>query len=257
MKQYHLLQALYMSFYSKKLYQDVASNWGGYALLYLLLLLVLSWIPVTYYAQRNLVQSYTIYSDGLIAQIPELVVKDGKLSTPQPRPYFINIAGDEDHSHLTMVIDTTGQYQDLQQTHTNFLITENKIITQKNANEIRINTFPKNLNLTIIPKDINIIIKRIISYAWVVFFITMVFLSFVFRLIQAIIYSLLGEIFAMLFSTRIAFVSMMQISLVAITPAVVIDTVLTVFNIHFQQQLLYYFLLSILYLFYGILANKE
>ena len=39
MKQYNILQAIVMSFYSKNLYRDVAKNWGGKAFLYLFLFL--------------------------------------------------------------------------------------------------------------------------------------------------------------------------------------------------------------------------
>ena len=59
MRQYNLLQAIPMSFYSRKLYQDVAQNWGGMAILYLLFIVFLSWIPTTFIAQKKLNAYYS------------------------------------------------------------------------------------------------------------------------------------------------------------------------------------------------------
>lgn len=45
MKNYSVFHPLYLSFFSKSLYQDVAKNWKGTGLAYLLLLLALAWVP--------------------------------------------------------------------------------------------------------------------------------------------------------------------------------------------------------------------
>ena len=45
MKQFGLLRAIWLSFYSPELYRDVARNWRGFGLLYLTVLLALSWLP--------------------------------------------------------------------------------------------------------------------------------------------------------------------------------------------------------------------
>jgi hypothetical protein len=45
MKHYGRLQAVYLSFFSGDLYRDVANNWTGIGLVYLLLLLAAAWLP--------------------------------------------------------------------------------------------------------------------------------------------------------------------------------------------------------------------
>ncbi len=44
MKRFGLFHPIWMSFYSRALYRDVAQNWKGTGFLYLLFLLALSWI---------------------------------------------------------------------------------------------------------------------------------------------------------------------------------------------------------------------
>lgn len=50
MKKYNMFQAIYLSFFSKNVYIDVAYNWNGHGFLYFYILITLSFIPTFYSA---------------------------------------------------------------------------------------------------------------------------------------------------------------------------------------------------------------
>ena len=54
MRRYSIVHPLWMSFYEGAIFSDVAWNWQNRALLYLLLLLGLAWIPYTLQTQKQL-----------------------------------------------------------------------------------------------------------------------------------------------------------------------------------------------------------
>ncbi|MBU1628661.1 MAG: DUF1189 domain-containing protein, partial [Gammaproteobacteria bacterium] len=48
-----------------------------------------------------------------------------------------------------------------------------------------------------------------------------------------------------------------RLTLVAVTPAIILGTLLSIFRIHYPYQLLFYFVLSMGYLFFAITAAKQ
>ena len=66
-----------------------------------------------------------LYLDDL----PELTIENGQASTPEERPYIIN---DKGTTEPFIVVDTTGQYTDLDQTSAAVLITADRISIRKN-----------------------------------------------------------------------------------------------------------------------------
>ena len=253
MSQYNVLQAIGMSFYSKKLYRDVATNWGGKAFAYLLLLVALASTFITYEVQITLNQFYRNYSARLFNQIPVITVENGKLKTPEKRPYVIV---EPESNNPIAIIDTSGQYTNLDNTKAAILVTEDQIITH-NKNETKIVKFSETINGTLDPEVINTTIGKFVGYSWIILFIVIVLFSYVYRIIQALIYSLFGKLFASIGKYDLSYGQIMQIALVSITPVIVVGTILDFFIIHFPLQWLGYFILAMSYLFYGITANKK
>lgn len=254
MSQYNVLQAIIMSFYSKKLYRDVAMNWGGKAFLYLLLLVALSWILFTIQVQFTLNKIYEKDSEKLIPQIPVMTIKDGKLSTPENRPYVIT--DPENHENL-VVIDTSGTYTTLEQAHSNFLITQTEMITRSKPTETKTNQIPPTLNMVIDPSVVNEFVKKFLGFAWIILFVVFTISAYIYRIIQALLYAIIGKLFAVVVQIPLSYDKILQVAMVAVTPAIVLSTIFDFFNISFAYQELFYFILSVLYLFYGVSANKN
>jgi len=254
MRQYNIFQAIYLSFYSKNLYRDVATNWGGKAFLYLLMIVALSWVLFTYQFQHSLNMIYAANADKLVAQMPVVTIKDGKISTPEERPYVIH---DPETKQVFAVIDTTGKYTSLDEAKAEVLVTQTQIISRHNENQIRTTSLPNKLNMVIVPETVNAIVKRYLNFAWIFFFVIFVVAGYAYRLIQALIYSIIGKIFGVIAKVPLSYGQILQIAMVAITPVIVVATIFDFFAIQFAYQLLFYFILAMIYLFYGIVANRR
>lgn len=255
MRQYGMFKALFMSFYSKSLYRDVAQNWGGYAILYLLLLVTLSWIPLTILMQTTFNHLYEQDSDQIVRQIPTLDIKDGKINTPEKRPYIIHSL--DNNKDRLVVIDTTGKYKTLQQAQSTMLVTQTQVLTQTKPDEIRINDVPTNLTIVLDPQVINGYLKTYIGYAWILIFPCLVLFGFIYRFIQVLIYSLFGKFFSFLMKgAPLSYGQIMLIAMVALTPATVFCTAFGFFGVTFAYQPFFYFALAMAYLVLGIKANK-
>lgn len=255
MKQYGMLQAIVMSFYSKKLYRDVAMNWGGFAFLYLLLITALSWVVFTYQAQVALTVFYAKASDAIVAQVPVMTFKDGKLSTPEKRPYIVK---EPDSKDVFAVIDTSGKYKSLKDTdHAEVLITETEMITKPKPETTRIDQFPKSMNMVFKPEVVNDYAKKYLNYSWLLIFPVLVLITFIYRIIQSLVYAVIGRIFSAIGGLGVTYGQIFLITMVALTPTIVLCTVLNIFDVEFAHKGLLYFLVAMVYLFYGILANKR
>lgn len=255
MPQYGIFKAIFMSFFSKRLYRDVATNWGGKSFLYLLTIVALSSVYITYFLQTTLSEGYrTVYASILAPQVPIITVEKGIIKTPENRPYFIT---DPSTHVLYGVIDTTGQYTTLEQSKSFILVTQNQIITKPKPDETKIYQVSDQINQVFDPQVINQAIEKCIGYLWIGLFIAIVIFSYVFRILQAFLYSLVGKIFAWLFGVKLTYWQIVQIMMVAITPVMVIEVILQIIKVGFPHEMLLLFLLGILYMFYGILANKK
>lgn len=252
MSQYNIFQAIYLSFFSKKLYRDVASSWGGKAFLYAFLILALSWIGSVIIIQRNLSDGYTRYSATFVEQFPVMTVTAGKVSTPKNKPYVII---EPNTKETVIVIDTSGQYQTLAQANTKFLITQDSIIT-KDGDTTKITKLPASLSHTFVPSVINDHIKGWINYLWIIMLPGLTLLSFIGMVIKSLIYGVIGRIFSAITDAGVSFFQCMGLYCVAATPALLVWTVLSTYNIVFPHRALTIFVLVLIYLFYGILANK-
>lgn len=254
MSQYNIFKALIMSFYSKRLYQDVALNWGGKTFLYLLLLVALSWAVHTVFYQLALTKTYNLYGEEFFSQFPTLTIKDGKLSTPENREYMIkNPFTKEDF----ILIDTTGKTTSLQQTKANILVTQTEVISQTKPNETRTDVLPPHLNTVIVPQEVKDYLAHYLGYAWIFIFIFSVIVAYIFRILQTLVYGIFGKIFAALGKVPLKYAQVVQIAMVAITPGIIIRTILDIFGIMFPLEGLLFFVLAMLYLIFGIAANKN
>ena len=165
MRQYRLLQAIPLSFFSAALYQDVAQRWRGlgFSYLFILLLLISSITAVTssvkvvlFDIEKQLNVFYDnaiktsqinledVINSGLdmLSQLPPVTFKEGKATSDVPQPYYIT---EPITQKKVFIIDTTGQTTSLEGTESHILLTANAFITKKDDNreEVRYITAAK------------------------------------------------------------------------------------------------------------------
>ncbi len=249
MIRYNYFQALVMSFYSKDLYRDVKENWGGHAILYLLLLLAITWLPITYFMQKGINDHFPGVLDVVFGQMPEVNIKNGIVQTPENRPYFFT---DPDNKQIFGIIDTSGKFNTIDKSKAVILVTKNQFITSNNHNEVKTYNISPSLNLHIVPDVYKKTLAEWFRWVWVLIFPLFIIFSFVWRLLQGLFYAIFGKIFAVISGQDIGYLKIFVLTLISITPTIILQTILGIFNISFPFQWFFNFVLAIGYLIFAI-----
>lgn len=252
MEEYSIFEAIYLSFYSKALYRQVATTWGGKAFLYALLILLLTWVASVIHMQHQLSLNYALYSAKLTDQMPVMTIEQGKITTPENRPYVVKDTNDLD---TLLVVDTSGQIQSLEQANTGLLITQTSIVT-KSGNETKIIQLPTALNYTLVPMVVNEHIKNVVGYLWILLLPGLTLGSWLILLVKGLFFALLGRIFGAITRAKVTYGQCYVLFLVAVTPSLVLASVLEAWNAAFLHQSALILALTVAYLFFAILVNK-
>ncbi len=182
-------------FFSGALNRDVARNWRGIGLRLLLLVLVITWIAAGIKMDRAVKHFANDEFPGVVQDFPPITIKDGVVSSPVDQPYYMK---DKQTGKTFAVLDTTGTITSLDQAdNAILLLTENKIHYRDNSN-------PGQVKIQDLSKVKNFYVDRTIVTnwvawgskwaSWVLIPIALVF-SFIYRLIQGLIYGAIGMIF--------------------------------------------------------------
>src|SRR3990167_6262540 len=119
-------QALYLSFFSGRLYVDVAKRWQGLGIGYLLLLICITTFPLSARLAYDFNSFYEAQIIAPLKEIPKLYVQNGKVSLDKPMPYRIK----NKEGKVVLIIDTTGEVTMIDKTNPNLtmLITRDQFL---------------------------------------------------------------------------------------------------------------------------------
>lgn len=98
-------QALYRSFYSSRLYLDVAKRWKGFGIVYLLFVIALFVIP---FALRLLIGFVDYFNNQIIqpiSSLPDIYIQNGKVVFDKPMPYLVK----NKEGEVVSIIDTNAK----------------------------------------------------------------------------------------------------------------------------------------------------
>jgi hypothetical protein len=252
MRQYSFLKAIVMSFYSKDLYRDVKLNWGGSAILYLLLLLTVTWIPLITIMQTQVNKNAPGVLTTFFSQMPKTDIKNGIVQTPENKPYFFS---DPETKKVFGVIDTSGEFTTLKDDMV-FLVTKNQIFTNSKHHETKIFTLSSSTNYVIDPVVYKAKILKVIQWLWLAVFPIVILGSFIYRLIQTFFYAIFGKIFALTSGIHLGYMKIYTLTLVALTPVILFETVIELAGVSFPLHWVVNFILAMAYLLFAVRANK-
>jgi Protein of unknown function (DUF1189) len=251
MERFSMLRAFILSFYSRDLYRDVAKKWKGPALGYLAALLALCWAARMLKVQAGVTHFANQDVEALAHQVPDISITNGQVSTNVETPHFI-----KDHNGTVIaIIDLTGQYTSLENTTAKLLLTRNHLVLANRGN-IRtvdlkgVKSF--HMDQTRAEKWLHFVQAW---FAIILFLIALVFYFF-YRTIQALIYALIGMLFASIMKVKLDYLTLYRLAIVAVTPAIIVDTLHSLWNIHTPFWSLICFLIAMAYLVFGIKANS-
>lgn len=81
--------------------------------------------------------------------------------------------------------------------------------------------------------------------------------AYIYRVIQALIYGIVGKMFGAMFRVPLTYVQALQISIMATTPAIVLSSIIDLTRVTVAHDLLLYFLITVFYIFYGVRAQSK
>jgi ABC-type multidrug transport system fused ATPase/permease subunit len=253
MKQYSYVKAIGLSFYSRELYRDVAKNWQASVGVYLAFVLFLAWLPTMFLMQLGLRTAVPYVVTQIIPQLPEITIKDGVVSTPLNQPYYIK---DTETKAVLGIIDTSGQYTTLKRVNAEVLLTKTEFFTREQRGLVKTQKIAPTFNLSIKPEQVKEKVLFWAPWLWMILLPLMVFLTFIFRLFQAAVYALLGLFFSYLIKANLSYTSIFKITVVAMTPGIVLGVLAELLGGSLSLGMLSLFV-SFMYLFFGIHANKD
>jgi Protein of unknown function (DUF1189) len=251
-RKYSIFHPIIMAFYSPSLYRDVAYRWTGIAASYLLLLLFITWLPTIIIFNYYLNVFSKTELPQYLQQIPAVKIYNGELSIDKPVPYSIK----SPRSGKTIaVIDTSGKITSLEQANANVLVTKTQIFSRED-NQTKIYDLAKVKDFSFDRNDVGNLFHK--SGLWLFFFIfpLAVIVSFIYRILQALIYGAIGILFSKMLHVNLIFQQCMRLAIIAMTPAIIISLLLDLLGIHFRFQFVLYFLISMIYLYFAIASSK-
>lgn len=250
MKKYSIIDIPLLSFFSKALYRDVCFNWKGAGIGYLFLLVTLCWIPQLFFWQTQINNFVHASAPNAIAQLPEIIFKSGTASTKEQKPFVLTATNSNEP---LIVIDTTGATTDIDQTHgALMLITPHALIIKDDNNKTNTFTFKDFKDFTINQTKLTQWVDWLAGYALYVLTPFIIIGSFVRHLLYVLLYGLLGMIFASMFQLKLSYESLLRLSVVALTPSMIVSALMQASQTASGLNTLEAFALTALYLFIGI-----
>ena len=254
LKRYSIFHVPVYSFFSKTLYQDVCHQWKGTGFAYLLLLLGVCWIPTIVSMDHEISSFIDIETPKIVSQIPELSIVDGKASIEEAQPYFIT---DPDTGQELFIIDTMGTITSLSDTSAIGLITRTEATIKKSQIETRTFSFATIPEYTLDQYVVTDWLNAIKKYLAIFIYPFALMGSFVLRIIQVLIYAVIGLLFAALMKSERKYGELLRLSVVAITPGILIKTFFLASQINLPFSGTLFFLLAMGLLFFGVKAASE
>ena len=254
MKKFSIIHIPLLSFFSRELYQDVGLNWKGVGFGYLFLLLAICTVPRMFKIQKGLSNFIDEQSPPFINQVPKITIEKGEVHIDQPQPYYIKAP---DSNDVLAIIDTTGQVQSLDNTDAFVLLTKTKLISRQSKSEFRTydlaNVQHFVLDVVKIMGWLNTAKKILVPFLYPFVLLG----SFIFRIIQSLIYAAIGLLFAEWCKTKLSYPALLRLAVTAVTPCIIVRTVLEYASVKLPLASLWFFLTAMGLLFYGIKACSQ
>ena len=222
-KKFSIIHIPVFSFFSKELYSDVGLRWKGVNFLYLLLILAICWIPAMIKIQGGFTEFVENEAPIFFAQLPEITITDGELSISEAQPYYIKVPENND---VLAVIDTTGTIESLEDANAICLVTKSKITWRKSAVETQTFDLSKIEEFSLNSEDVMGWLRTANKFLVVTVYPAALLGSYVFRIVQALIYGVAGLLFASWCKVRLSYGSLVRLAVVAMTPCMLGKTIL-------------------------------
>lgn len=248
-RQYSMVQAPVLSFFSKGFYQDVVWRWRGSNLLYLFLLLAVSGLLVAGKWHWRLSRFVAKTSPEVVKRIPPVHIRQGKLSIEAEEPYVVTLP---ESDKPLVIVDTTGQYTSLEDVEAQMLATESKLYVRNSPHEIRTYDLSQIQQFDLDGERVAGWLETARRWFFVVAFPLLLIGSYLYHILRALVFGLIGLGFASGTRTRLSYDQTLRLAVIAATPPIVLSTVKTLAGVPVPMWWFIGLGLSVLYVYLGV-----
>lgn len=254
-KKYSIFHIPVLSFFSKEFYRDVGLRWKGVNFLYLFLVTAICLLPTTIKMYITFANFVNNEAPAVVEQVPEITINDGKVSINEPQPYYIK---DPENGDILVIVDTTGQITSLEGTDALCLLTDNKLVTRKSEFENRTYDLSNVRTFAVDSERITGWLQIARKFLVVVVYPLALLSSYLFRIVQALIYAAIGLLFASWCKVTLTYATLLRLAVVAMTPCLLAKTIFGIADIRLPCfTSLIFLVITLAYLFFAVKANSE
>jgi hypothetical protein len=252
MKRYSIFHAFVLSFFSRDLYKDVAHHWRGVGFLYLLLLLTICWVPTCIKVGADFSKFANDEAPGVLEQVPNITIANGEVSISEPMPYTIkNPKTDE----TLAIIDTTGQTT-VESSNVPVLLTKTSLMIRRtNRSESRLYNLSGVQQFSLTKEWLYSWLGLAKTFLPIIVFPFMLLGSYVYRILQALLYAAIGLIFVSVLKAGLTYSALLRLSVIAVTPVLILDTIRSLTGPTIPFWWLICFLIAMGYLYFGVKSS--
>ena len=224
MKRYNALHALVLSFYSGDFYRDVAKNWTGIGVLYLLMLLSVAWLPTGLRTFKTFTRFVDEKGAAMAQQMPAVTIENGIMrATPSGRHELKEPLTGE----IFMIIDDTIDTVPADITMDGGVLTRTEFaMFNSRRQERRIWQLQPGFKFSLTRERTREFLSGLPFWAVPLIYVSLVIGSLAFRFGQALLYGNIGMFFAREFKADIDYRAAVRIAAVAVTPVIVLRTLI-------------------------------
>ena len=249
MPSFPFYQAPARAFYSADLYRDVAQRWRGIAMGYLLALLALLWLPTALSLRSEMRVLRQDLAPPIIRQVPRIVIDNGNAIVSGDTP--LTIFGSD--GVALALIDPDAGPGVLANSSAEVLLSRVRLYVRQGT-----------------PLDLDVLNGLVIDRAfltelvdtlsrlvtWLAYPVGLLW-SFSYRLVQALLFAVLGLIVANTLRVGLPYAALVRLSVVALTPVIVLRTVQLLLGFTIPLWWLVAFASFLAYLYFGLQAVRD
>lgn len=261
------IRTLYLAFYSKHAYIRAAREWKGIGYGYLFVMILLSTLCIGIW-----VHTWTNVAIGqieklILPQLPTMTFKEGHLSIDKDLPYVMTVNGNtivrfdktdapsaDPADFAPVVLGETGCATYIRGRGLVKQLTYEKM---HRGGWIQEWIYKKIFSAVIEPLGIAKYIAFLKNWFGLIVAAVLLPIHFGFVATQTLLLALIGRLFTSTMSFILSYSKLVRVSVVAVTPGVVLGTILIVTNQFFPLWLGIYSVMAACYLFYGVYSNKH
>ena len=225
MQAFGRVHALWMSFYSPDIYREGARSWAGIGVLYLMLLLSLSWVPtsIRWFVQLRDFSATT--APRIVSQLPVISIRGGVMSA---RPSGRHVVRDTDSSgEVILIVDDSIDALPSDAVDADVVVlTRREVgVFRKSTGEHRTWKLTPAADMEVTPDGVGAFLTSLPFWIPFVGYLACLVGSLVGRTLQILVYGAIGQAMARKWNIDLDYAGLLRIAAIAVTPVVVLRTV--------------------------------